>query len=55
VASKLVVGRDRIYLDRFWNNLASEPPKIDEATRKDDVTMNILDLVGAARRMHLQE
>lgn len=30
---RLVAGRERIYLDRFWNDFAGEPGKIDEATR----------------------
>jgi hypothetical protein len=29
----LVAGRERIYLDRFWNEFAGDPSKIDEATR----------------------
>src|SRR6266436_4382253 len=32
-AERLVAGRDRIYLDRFWNEFAGDPSKIDEATR----------------------
>jgi pimeloyl-ACP methyl ester carboxylesterase len=30
---RLVAGRERIYLDRFWNEFAGNPSKIDEATR----------------------
>ena len=30
---RLVQGRERIYLDRFWNELSADPKKIDEATR----------------------
>jgi pimeloyl-ACP methyl ester carboxylesterase len=30
---RLVAGRERIYLDRFWNELSADPRKIDEATR----------------------
>jgi pimeloyl-ACP methyl ester carboxylesterase len=30
---RLVEGRERIYLDRFWNEFAGTPAKIDEATR----------------------
>jgi pimeloyl-ACP methyl ester carboxylesterase len=30
---RLVAGRERIYLDRFWNDFAGDPAKIDEATR----------------------
>ena len=29
----LVAGRERIYLDRFYNELSAHPEKIDEATR----------------------
>ncbi|WP_166220581.1 alpha/beta fold hydrolase [Pseudomonas atagonensis] len=31
---RLVAGRERIYLDRFWNEFAGEPQKIDEETRQ---------------------
>jgi pimeloyl-ACP methyl ester carboxylesterase len=31
---RLVAGRERIYLDRFWNEFAADPSKIDEATRR---------------------
>ncbi|MBS0455357.1 MAG: alpha/beta hydrolase [Proteobacteria bacterium] len=30
---RLVKGRERIYLDRFWNEFAGDPGKIDEGTR----------------------
>jgi len=30
---RLVQGRERIYLDRFWNELSANPKAIDEATR----------------------
>ena len=30
---RLVKGRERIYLDRFWNEFAFDPGKIDEETR----------------------
>ena len=33
-AERLVAGRERIYLDRFWNEFAGNPAKVDEATRK---------------------
>jgi len=32
-AERLVAGRERIYLDRFWNEFAGDPKKIDEQTR----------------------
>jgi len=32
-AERLVDGRERIYLDRFWNEFAGDRSKIDEATR----------------------
>ena len=32
-AERLVAGRERIYLDRFWNEFAGDPSKIAEATR----------------------
>ena len=31
---RLVAGRERIYLDRFWNELSASPQAIDEATRE---------------------
>ncbi|HTD75021.1 MAG TPA: alpha/beta hydrolase [Steroidobacteraceae bacterium] len=33
-AERLVAGRERIYLDRFWNEFAGDTSKIDEATRR---------------------
>jgi quercetin dioxygenase-like cupin family protein len=30
---RLVAGRERIYLDRFWNDFAADPSKFDEASR----------------------
>jgi pimeloyl-ACP methyl ester carboxylesterase len=30
---RLVAGRERIYLDRFYNELSADPKKIDEKTR----------------------
>ena len=32
-AERLVQGRERIYLDRFWNEFAADPAKFDEAAR----------------------
>jgi pimeloyl-ACP methyl ester carboxylesterase len=31
---RLVAGRERIFLDRFWNELSANPAVIDEATRE---------------------
>ncbi|HVI23636.1 MAG TPA: alpha/beta hydrolase, partial [Myxococcales bacterium] len=31
---RLVKGRERIYLDRFWNELSANPKSIEEATRR---------------------
>jgi pimeloyl-ACP methyl ester carboxylesterase len=31
---RLVQGRERIYLDRFWNELSANPRSIDEDTRR---------------------
>ena len=31
---RLVAGRDRIYLDRFYDELSADPKKIDESTRE---------------------
>jgi len=33
-AERLVKGRERIYLDRFWNEFSADPRKFDEASRK---------------------
>lgn len=33
-AERLVKGRERIYLDRFYNELSANPKAIDEATRR---------------------
>ena len=33
-AERLVAGRERIYLDRFWNEFAANPKKFDEASRQ---------------------
>lgn len=33
-AERLVAGRERIYLDRFWNEFAGDSAKLDEATRQ---------------------
>lgn len=32
-AERLVEGRERIYLDRIWNDFSGDPGKPDEATR----------------------
>lgn len=31
---RLVKGRERIYLDRFWNDFAGTPSRIADATRR---------------------
>jgi len=31
---RLVAGRERLYLNRFWNDFAGDPSKVDEATRR---------------------
>lgn len=38
-AERLVAGRERIYLDRFWNEFAADPAKLDEATRNHYATL----------------
>jgi len=38
-AERLVAGRERIYLDRFWNEFAGDPAKVDEATRQHYATL----------------
>jgi pimeloyl-ACP methyl ester carboxylesterase len=39
---RLVQGRERIYLDRFWDEFAGDPTKIDEATREHYATLYAL-------------
>ena len=36
---RLVAGRERIYLDRFWNELSANPKAIGEATRNHYATL----------------
>ena len=36
---RLVKGRERIFLDRFYNELSAEPKHIDEATRRHYATL----------------
>ena len=36
---RLVKGRERIYLDRFWNELSADPKSIDEQTRRHYATI----------------
>jgi pimeloyl-ACP methyl ester carboxylesterase len=31
---RLVAGRERIYLDRFWNEFSANPKNFDEASRR---------------------
>jgi pimeloyl-ACP methyl ester carboxylesterase len=38
-AERLVAGRERIYLDRFWNEFAGDRSKVDEATRQHYATL----------------
>lgn len=33
-AERLVEGRERIYLDRFWNEFSADPARFDEASRE---------------------
>ena len=40
-------GRERIYLDRFWNEFSADPRKFDEASRQ-----HYAKLYGAAGAMH---
>jgi pimeloyl-ACP methyl ester carboxylesterase len=46
-AERLVKGRERIYLDRFWNEFSADPKKFDEASRK-----HYTQLYAAAGAMH---
>jgi pimeloyl-ACP methyl ester carboxylesterase len=44
---RLVQGRERIYLDRFYNELSADPRRIDEQTRQ-----HYADLYARPRAMH---
>jgi pimeloyl-ACP methyl ester carboxylesterase len=44
---RLVAGRERIYLDRFWNDFAAKPARFDEASREHYAA-----LYGKPGRMH---
>jgi len=44
---RLVAGRERIYLDRFWNDFAAAPSKFDEASRA-----HYAELYAKPGRMH---
>jgi pimeloyl-ACP methyl ester carboxylesterase len=44
---RLVAGRERIYLDRFWNELSANPKAIDEVTRN-----HYASLYARPRAMH---
>jgi pimeloyl-ACP methyl ester carboxylesterase len=46
-AERLVKGRERIYLDRFWNEFSADPKKFDEASRA-----HYANLYAAAGAMH---
>lgn len=36
---RLVAGRERIYLDRFYNELSADPKHVDERTRAHDAEL----------------
>jgi pimeloyl-ACP methyl ester carboxylesterase len=44
---RLVLGRERIYLDRFWNDFAAKPARFDEASRA-----HYAELYAKPGRMH---
>ncbi|MBR1216613.1 alpha/beta fold hydrolase [Bradyrhizobium sp. U87765 SZCCT0131] len=44
---RLVAGRERIYLDRFWNEFSADPANFPEATR-----VHYAELYAAPGRMH---
>jgi pimeloyl-ACP methyl ester carboxylesterase len=46
-AERLVQGRERIYLDRFYNELSADPKRIDEQTRE-----HYAELYAKPRAMH---
>jgi pimeloyl-ACP methyl ester carboxylesterase len=38
-AEQLVAGRERIYLDRFWNEFSADPSRFSEASREHYATL----------------
>jgi pimeloyl-ACP methyl ester carboxylesterase len=38
-AERLVAGRERIYLDRFWNEFSADPSRFSEASREHYATL----------------
>ena len=44
---RLVAGRERIYLDRFWNDFAADPSRFDDASR-----LHYAQLYAGPQRMH---
>jgi pimeloyl-ACP methyl ester carboxylesterase/uncharacterized RmlC-like cupin family protein len=44
---RLVAGRERIYLDRFWNDFSADPARFPEATRR-----HYAELYAQPGRMH---
>jgi hypothetical protein len=38
---RLVAGRERIYLDRFWNEFALHPERFDEARRQESIVASV--------------
>jgi pimeloyl-ACP methyl ester carboxylesterase len=44
---RLVAGRERIYLDRFWNEFSADPARFDEASRE-----HYAELYAAPGAMH---
>ena len=46
---RLVAGRERIYLDRFWNEFSASPGRFSEAARQLRVTRQTLHRILAGR------
>jgi len=38
-AERLAAGRERIYLDRFWNEFSADPSRFSEASREHYATL----------------
>ena len=44
---RLVAGRERIYLDRFWNEFSADPRSFGEAAREHYAKLYAQEILGA--------
>jgi pimeloyl-ACP methyl ester carboxylesterase len=50
-AERLVAGRERIYLDRFWNEFSADPKKFSEASRQHYAKLYAQPASSSSRRL----